>query len=65
LQVIDLQAQFEKCGEVDLAVFFIDECDSDPMGVDLSGINFAKIIAKDSGGAWGMAISLDARLGFA
>jgi hypothetical protein len=30
-------------------VFFIGECDFDSMGVDLSGRNFAKTIAKDSG----------------
>jgi hypothetical protein len=36
-------------GEVVLAVFSIGECDFDSMGVNLSGRNFAKIIAKDSG----------------
>ena len=40
----------KNAGEVVLAVFFIGECDFDPMGVDLSGRNFAKTIAKDSGG---------------
>jgi hypothetical protein len=51
LQVVDLQAQFKNTGEVVLAVFFIGECDFDLMGVDLSGRNFAKTIAKDSGDA--------------
>jgi hypothetical protein len=32
-----------------LVVYFIGECDSDSMRVALSGINFAKSIAKDSG----------------
>jgi hypothetical protein len=36
-------------GEVVLVVYFIGECDSDSMRVALSGINFAKSIAKDSG----------------
>jgi hypothetical protein len=39
----------KNAGEVVLAVFFIGECDFDSMGVDLSGRNFAKTIAKDSG----------------
>jgi hypothetical protein len=39
----------KNAGEVVLTVFFIGECDSDSMGVGLSGINFAKTIAKDSG----------------
>jgi hypothetical protein len=50
LQVVDLQTQFKKCEEVVLAWFFIGERDFDSMGVDLSGRNFAKIIAKDSVG---------------
>jgi hypothetical protein len=41
----------KNAGEVVLAVFFIGECDFDSMGVDLSGRNFAKTIAKDSGPA--------------
>jgi hypothetical protein len=40
----------KNAGEVVLAVFFIGECDFDSMGVDLSGRNFAKTIAKESGG---------------
>jgi hypothetical protein len=36
----------KNAGEVVLAVFFIGECDFDSMGVDLSGRNFAKTIAK-------------------
>jgi hypothetical protein len=39
----------KNAGEVVLAVFFIGECDFDSMGFDLSGRNFAKTIAKDSG----------------
>jgi hypothetical protein len=39
----------KNAGEVVLAVFFIGECDFAPMGGDLSGRNFAKTIAKDSG----------------
>jgi hypothetical protein len=39
----------KNAGEVVLAVFFIGECDFDSMGVDLSGRNFAKTTAKDSG----------------
>jgi hypothetical protein len=39
----------KNAGEVFWAVFFIGECDFDSMGVDLSGRNFAKTIAKDSG----------------
>jgi hypothetical protein len=39
----------KNAGEVVLAVFFIGECDFDSMGVDLSGRNLAKTIAKDSG----------------
>jgi hypothetical protein len=39
----------KNAGEVVLVVFFIGECDSDSMGVDLSGRNFAKTIAEDLG----------------
>ncbi len=39
----------KNAGEVVLAAFFIGECDFDSMGLDLSGKNFAKTIAKDSG----------------
>jgi hypothetical protein len=39
----------KNAGEVVLAMFFIGECDSDSMGVDLSGRNLAKTIAKDPG----------------
>jgi hypothetical protein len=55
----------KNAGEGVLAVFFIDECDSGSMGIDQSGINFAKTIAKDSDGVGRAAISLDARRGFA
>jgi hypothetical protein len=39
----------KNAGEVVWAVFFIGEYDFDSMGVDLSGRNFAKTIAQDSG----------------
>jgi hypothetical protein len=43
-------SSLKNAGEVVLAAFFIGERDFDLMGVDLSGRNFAKTIAKDSGG---------------
>jgi len=45
-------------GEVVLAAFFIGECDYDSMGIELSGRNFAKTIAKDSGAAAAPADSI-------
>jgi hypothetical protein len=40
----------KNAGEVILAVFLTVEYDFDSIEVDLSGRNFAKTIAKDSGG---------------
>jgi hypothetical protein len=39
----------KNAGEDILAMFFTVEYDFDSMSIDLSGRNFAKIIAKDSG----------------
>jgi hypothetical protein len=39
----------KNAGEDILAMFFTVEYDFDPMSIDLSGRNFAKTIAKDSG----------------
>jgi hypothetical protein len=41
----------KNAGEDILAMFFTVEYDFDSMSIELSGRNFAKIIAKDSGGA--------------
>jgi hypothetical protein len=46
----------KNAGEVVWAVFFIGKCDFDSMGVDLSGRNFAKTIAKDSGKSLGTTV---------